>query len=312
MIKIKISDACEPYMYNTKSDTKKLNIGDVLDVKFKTGSRVKKEYAGKTVKFFVNNVLDYSFYSPYRRVALIPFSKKDKFSYIDALIVDEHNRFECLMIDLYPANRVPYAGWKNKEVTIKKLQEKVEVKTNNEITLRTDIEFNKNSSFIHPTNCTEHSILSCYGGIGRKSYEEFEEALSLNHIEMVGYETPVPEPGTREFEYDQHFFRVTFKDVVKKEKYFMPGYLFKETIKECNVRLDQYAAHAIEIIKKSKSGRYDHDPYNPYSIGVSYITKSSDEKVDKMLDKYTKEEEEGILDKGVEFLEWSKEFFSRR
>lgn len=311
MIKIKISDSCEPYMYNTKHHMKSLNIGDVINVKFKGGSKVKKEYAGKTVKFFVNNVLDYSFYDPYRRVALIPFDKKDKFDYKDALIVDEHNRFECLMIDLYPVNRRPYAGWKNKEVVIKQTKEKVEVETNIGITLRNDIKFDKNCSYIHPTNCVEHTILRCYGGIGREAYEEFEEALSLNCIEMIGYETPVPMPGTKEFGYDSQFYRVTFKDIVSNEKYFMPGYLFKETIDEFNERLDKYATYAVEIINKSRSGANDHDPYNAYSIGVSYISNSSDEKVDKILEKYNKQEEENILNRCEEFLKWSKEFFSR-
>lgn len=311
MIKIKISTSCEPFMYNTLFKMKNLNIGDVINVKFKQSQKVKKEYAGKTIKFFVNNILDYNYYSPYRRIAIIPFDKKDSFSYKDALIIDEYVRFECLMSDLYPVNRIPYRGWKNKEVIIDKTKEKVELKRDIEITLRTDIKFDKNSTFIHPTNCIQHSILSCYGGIHRKSYESFEEALSLNHLKMIGFETPVPSPGTKEFAYCNQFYRITFEDIVENTKYFMPSYLFKETINECNKRLEEYVSNAIDIIKNSRSGAYDHEPYNAYSIGVSYLSKSSDDKVEKTLKKYTKEEQKLILKRSEEFLNWSKEFFGR-
>ena len=114
MKKIKISESCEPYMYTSQYDLKTINIGDVIDVTFKNKSRVKKEYLGKTIRFFVNNIMDYSFYDPYRRLAIIPLDKFENFTKKDAIIVDQTDRFDCLMIDLFPENRRPFAGWKNK------------------------------------------------------------------------------------------------------------------------------------------------------------------------------------------------------
>lgn len=306
MIKIEISTSCEPYMYNTICDIKSLNIGDIIDVKFKMASRVKKEYAGKTVKFFVNNILDYSYYSPYRRIAIIPFSKKDNFNYSDALIVDEYDRFYCLMIDLYPENRRPYAGWKNKEVDIYKTNEKIEIDFNSGITLRTDIKLKKNSMYIHPI-CEEHRILGCYGGLWLKTFEEFEDAFNLNHIKIIGYETPIPKINTRDFNFDDSFLCVTFKDIVKNEKYFLPGYLFKETFQEFDERLEKYVESTIDIIKKSKNGKYDNEPYNPYSIGVNYIMSDKYPNRINLLMKHTYDEQKNIINRCIEFFDLQEE-----
>lgn len=117
--KISIPDTCEPYMYNTYDDLNKIKIGDVITLKFgKKTYRVNKQYVGKKVKFIVNNFRKHNWRRPTKRLALIPFDKKDSFTEKDVFFLDDADRFECLMIDLFPINRVPYAGWKNKTVDI--------------------------------------------------------------------------------------------------------------------------------------------------------------------------------------------------
>lgn len=119
MEKINIPQTCEPYMYNTNSDLNKIEIGNVLNIKFgKKKFRVKKEYVGKEIKFVVNNFMSHNWRRPTRRLALIPLDKMNNFSDDDVLFLDDTDRFECLMIDLFPINRRPYAGWKNKKVKI--------------------------------------------------------------------------------------------------------------------------------------------------------------------------------------------------
>lgn len=118
-MRIGIEDTCEPYMYNTYSDLNKIEIGDVITLKFSNKKyKVNKNYVGKTIKFVVNNYLKYRWHKVTRRLALVPFNKKDDFKTSDVLFLDDAERFECLMIDLFPCNRKPYAGWKNKTVKI--------------------------------------------------------------------------------------------------------------------------------------------------------------------------------------------------
>ncbi len=90
----------------------------------KTGNDVliepieQKDYVGKELKFVVNNFIEYNWRRPTRRLALIPIDKIENFKDEDVLFLDDADRFECLMIDLFPCNRRPYAGWKNKTVKI--------------------------------------------------------------------------------------------------------------------------------------------------------------------------------------------------
>lgn len=119
MEKIKIETRCEPFMYNTYDDLNKIEIGNILTLKFgKKSFRVKKEYVGKEIKFIVNNFFEHNWRRPTRRLALIPIDKVENFKDSDVLFLDDADRFECLMIDLFPCNRRPYAGWKNKTVKI--------------------------------------------------------------------------------------------------------------------------------------------------------------------------------------------------
>jgi hypothetical protein len=308
MIKVRISDRCEPYMYHTSNNLHSLKIGDVISATFtKKTSKVKKEYIGKTITFFVNNILDYNFYSSYRRIALIPLNKKDKFKNSDVLIVDETNRFESLMIDLYPENRRPYAGWKNKKITFEKLKEKVTINNEPTLTLR-KIEFNKNSSFIHPKNCFEHTSLRCFGGISRESHEKLEDALKYNHtIKIIGYETPIPKVNTTEFMYQDYHFRVTIKDLTAKKTYFFRGYLFEETVKEFNSRLFQYVEQAIKVVKEQEYKLTLHNSlYNVFSIASHYLANCKQSDVDLLLDKYSKKDSQKIIDKCIAHLEYEK------
>jgi hypothetical protein len=117
--KIAIPERCEPYMYNTPDDLNKINIGDVIQLRFsRRRFRVKKEYRGKSIKFVVNNYREHNWRRPTRRLALIPLDKQDAYTEKDVLFLDDEDRFECLMIDLFPCNRKPYAGWKNKTVRV--------------------------------------------------------------------------------------------------------------------------------------------------------------------------------------------------
>jgi hypothetical protein len=119
MEKIEIQTSCEPFMYNTDDDLNQIEIGDILTLQFgEKPFRVKKEYVGKEVKFMVNNFFEHCWRRPTRRLALIPIDKLETFKSKDVLILDDSDRFECLMIDLFPCNRRPYAGWRNKTVKI--------------------------------------------------------------------------------------------------------------------------------------------------------------------------------------------------
>ena len=80
MRKIKIETRCEPFMYNTYNDLNKIEIGNILTLKFgKKPFRVKKEYVGKEVKFIVNNFFEHNWRRPTRRLALIPIDKVENF-----------------------------------------------------------------------------------------------------------------------------------------------------------------------------------------------------------------------------------------
>ncbi len=119
MEKIKIEERCSPYFYNTYDDLNKIEIGNIITLKFGNKPfRVKKDYLGKKVKFLVNNFLEHNWRQKTRRLALIPLDKVDNFKSSDVLILDDADRFECLMIDLFPCNRRPFAGWKNKTVKV--------------------------------------------------------------------------------------------------------------------------------------------------------------------------------------------------
>lgn len=109
---------CCPYFYLTNDDLTQFNMGDIVEVEFGKGSRVAAQYKGKTLQFIVNNFLEYGFRRPTKRLALIPLT--EGWTQDDVLILDDYDRFECLMTDLFPENRIPFRGWKSKEVTIKK------------------------------------------------------------------------------------------------------------------------------------------------------------------------------------------------
>lgn len=122
MRKEPIEERCEPFMYNTQDDLLQFEIGDIVEVKFGNENyRVKKEYVGRKLKFIVSNLLEYEWRLKTKRLALVPIEKEEDFKTKDVLFLDAYDRFECLMIDLFPVNRRPYAGWKNKTVQIKKI-----------------------------------------------------------------------------------------------------------------------------------------------------------------------------------------------
>jgi hypothetical protein len=121
---IDIPTSCDPSFYTTEDDLNGVEIGDVLTVTFKDKERVKPKYRGKTVKFLVNNFLPHNWRRPTRRLALIPLNsvnlETSTFNKSDVIILDDSDRFDCLMIDLFDINKVPFKGWKKKKVTFVK------------------------------------------------------------------------------------------------------------------------------------------------------------------------------------------------
>ena len=123
MLKIQIEKKCESFMYNTYDDLTKIEIGNILTLKFgKKSFKVKKEYVDNEVKFIVNNFLEHTWRRKTRRLALIPVEKADNFTKEDVLFLDDADRFECLMIDLFPCNRRLYNCWRNNTVKIKNMK----------------------------------------------------------------------------------------------------------------------------------------------------------------------------------------------
>lgn len=125
--KVRLPECCCPYFYNTEDDLNKFEIGDVVEIRFGGGSRTADKFKNKTVTFVVNNFKSYEWCRPTRRLALIPL--RDGWTLKDIVILDDSDRFEALMEDLFPCNRIPYRGWRSKEVTIKKIGKQVEIPT---------------------------------------------------------------------------------------------------------------------------------------------------------------------------------------
>jgi len=119
--KVIIPTSAEPFFYNSHCDLLPFEIGDVVELTFQDHRLVNKKYRGKKVKFVVNNFLEYSYRNKTKRLALTPTT--DKWTLNDVIILDDTDRFDCLMIDLFPCNRRPYAGYYNKQVTIDKVGE---------------------------------------------------------------------------------------------------------------------------------------------------------------------------------------------
>jgi len=115
-----IPSRLEHYVYNSNDGLTTFNIGDVVAVTFGTGSKVAKQYKGKTVDFVVNNCKRCDWcYIKCNRLALIPV--KDGWSKKDIVLVDSYRRFESLIDGLYPCNRVSYKGWQTKTVGLKRI-----------------------------------------------------------------------------------------------------------------------------------------------------------------------------------------------
>lgn len=120
MKKVDISGDTEPYFYNSRDNLDFLSIGDMVVLKFGDKPfRVKKDYIGKEVKFKVNDVFKYNYGSrEIVRLALVQSNKAENFKESDILIVESTIRIEILMDRLFPCNRRPFAGWRNKEVKV--------------------------------------------------------------------------------------------------------------------------------------------------------------------------------------------------
>ena len=128
---IYIDTECQPYMYNSDNDLTQYVIGSVVNVTFQDKrTRIKKEYKGKTVKFIVNNTRPYiNQHETCRRLALVPFDNQEDYKMDEVVIVDDTQRFRNKMMLRDKLLRRPFAGWKNKTVTITKVVEPKIIKT---------------------------------------------------------------------------------------------------------------------------------------------------------------------------------------
>jgi len=117
--KVLIPSSVEPFYYNTDCDLLPFEIGDIVELSFQDHRLVNKKYRGKKVQFVVNNFFEYGWSIKTKRLALTPTAGKWKLK--DVVILDDINRFDYLMEDLFPCNRRPYAGYSKKEVTIDKV-----------------------------------------------------------------------------------------------------------------------------------------------------------------------------------------------
>ena len=123
--KIFISRECLPIMYNCDDDLTEFIIGHEVSVTFtdkKVG--VPKDYRGKTINFIVNNILPYFRGSEStRKLALVPSEKINEFNLSDVILVDDAQSFRILMVALRNKNnKIPFRGWKNKKLKIKKVK----------------------------------------------------------------------------------------------------------------------------------------------------------------------------------------------
>lgn len=117
---VQVPDRIEPFFYNTTEDLTKFNKGDKVEVEFGTGYRVNKKYKGKKLTFVVNNCKSYSYYgTPSNTIILTPM--EDNWTKKDIVLLESYDRFETTMDGLFVENRIPFKGWKNKEVKIKKI-----------------------------------------------------------------------------------------------------------------------------------------------------------------------------------------------
>jgi hypothetical protein len=252
MKKVKISDRCEPYMYNSQNDLTTFNIGDVVDVVFMDKVKVKKDYKGKTIRFFINNILDYHWSSNERRLALIPLDKKDKFSDKDVLIIDHSYRFDCLMIDLYPENRRPYAGWRGKEVEIT-LIDKIEI-PKPDFTYNENLNLKVGDIYVH---IEEYKFLSnIWGGEGREILEMIKDELGNPKLQINGFvANEIPKNIIKE---GPNFFRdylsISVKFKGKNNSIYAP-YLV-EFLDEFNKRREILMELALDFISKNKGNWY--------------------------------------------------------
>lgn len=115
---VQIPSSVEPFYYSSTKDLTNFDVGDIIEVSFGTGSKVPKKYKGKIINYIVNNLKDYTWDKPYRKLALTPNEKDWRKSEI--ILIDGYGRFMALMIDLFPCNRRHFSGWKTKTVGIRK------------------------------------------------------------------------------------------------------------------------------------------------------------------------------------------------
>jgi prefoldin subunit 5 len=110
-----IPNRCEPFFFNTDDDLLQFNIKDIVEVPYPTNNR----FQGQVVQYAVNNLIEHDYRHKTKRLALTPL--KDNWGKNSIVILDDSDRFECLMIDLYPCNRRPFYGWYKKTVSVKKV-----------------------------------------------------------------------------------------------------------------------------------------------------------------------------------------------
>jgi hypothetical protein len=289
-------DSIKPYqrystnrfqLFRSKSEPAFDNLG-CITFGFSTIYGWKKEELEKDVEHLMTNVLKVKFDFVY--------------TYSERLNPDRDGVY-CIIRPLHFLNEKP-----KKAKPIKK-ESKTPGKSLVKATLK-NIEVSSNSNWVHPKNCFGHMVLSCYGGLHRETYENFHYAARTGRLTFVGYETPMPDPESKEFLYSKDFFLASFIDEDKQEKYYAEGYLTEESSKEFYERLNQYMVVALEIFKTKRVG--EDKIYNVFSIVSSYIgLELVRDDVKEFMAKIPAEEKLAIQKKRQEFKEYESRVFSR-
>ena len=276
----------------------------MIDVTFKNKSRVKKEYLGKTIRFFVNNIMDYSFYDPYRRLAIIPLDKFENFTKKDAIIVDQTDRFDCLMIDLFPENRRPFAGWKNKiidiEIVDKLEMPKLEI-PKPEFTFNKNLKLSHRGCFYHMEKYTFMSNI--WGGVHEDNVDFYKKHEGNPKLKMNGFvinEIPVNWiDNAHDFLRNYLTLSLTFGD--KDKRVYAP--IITEYEEEFCKRREALMNIVLDYIVKNI---YDQWKRIDGMFAVwDYATNTNNESVfEKSLERFEKDDQKIILNNMLAYCEY--------
>jgi hypothetical protein len=109
-------------LYNTIFPLNYLTKNDKVKIKFKNQLRVEKRFRGKTIEFFVRHITT-GLYFQSKEYQIIFQNVTDK---EQEIIVMRTSRFEGLLVDLFPCNRIEFYQFRQKTIEIELLKPKTE------------------------------------------------------------------------------------------------------------------------------------------------------------------------------------------